>query len=84
MRNNNFRGDYMSIMMIEDQLITDNLEVLENQFTGHCEWCWGHGYGNCDNCKRLYHKYYIPLKIAELQKKNNLPVTREPKNKTER
>lgn len=36
----------------------------------------GHGYGNCDVCKRGYHKLYIPLRIAEKQQELGLAETR--------
>ena len=28
-----------------------NKEDLQNYFKGYCEWCWGHGYGDCDKCR---------------------------------
>lgn len=61
----------MSIMSIEDQLIlNESSEVLKKQFEDHCEWCWTYGYGNCDVCKKVYRKYYLPLRIKELRIKN--------------
>lgn len=63
----------MSIMLIEDNLVLDSgSEALKRQFDRHCDWCWGHGYGNCDVCRRVFHKYYIPLRKRELQIKNGL------------
>lgn len=29
----------------------NNKQELENHFSKYCDWCWGHGYGNCDICK---------------------------------
>lgn len=47
---------------------TDSKE-LEEHFNKYCEWCWGHGYGNCDACKKIYNKLYISLRKKELQTK---------------
>ena len=63
----------MSIMQIEDYLILDKgSEALKKQFDNYCDWCWGHGYGNCDVCRKIFHRYYIPLRKRELQIKNGL------------
>lgn len=63
----------MSIMSIEDFLVLDEgSEVLKRQFEKYCDWCWGHGYGNCDVCRKKFNKYYIPIRKRELQIKNGL------------
>lgn len=63
----------MSIWQIEDELILDEgSEVLKKQFETYCKWCWGHGYGNCDTCKKDFNHYYLPIRIKELQIKNNI------------
>lgn len=63
----------MSIMQIEDYLILDKgSESLKKQFENYCDWCWGHGYGDCDVCRKIFHRYYIPLRKKELQIKNGL------------
>lgn len=63
----------MSIMQIDDNLILDKgSEALKKQFDHYCDWCWGHGYGNCDVCRKVFHRYYIPLRRRELQIKNGL------------
>lgn len=68
----------MSMMQFEDFIVLDKgSQVLRIQFERHCEWCWKHGYGYCDICRKRFHKYYIPLRIAEKQKELGLPVTRE-------
>ena len=51
---------------------TDSSDSLKKQFEQFCDYCWGHGYGNCDVCKRGYHKLYIPLRIAEKQRELGL------------
>lgn len=56
---------------------TDSSDALKKQFDKFCNWCWGHGYGNCDVCKRGYHKLYIPLRIAEKQRELGLEETRK-------
>lgn len=67
----------MSIRLIEENLILDEgSQVLKKQYEAHHEWCWYHGYGNCDVCRKIFHKYYIPLRIAEKQKELGLPITR--------
>lgn len=54
-------------------------EHLKNQFDKYCDWCWEYGCGNCDSCKKDYHKLYIPLRISEKQKELGLPITRRVK-----
>lgn len=43
--------------------VIDKIEPskFEEWFGSYCEWCWGHGYGKCDSCK----KYYRQLKLAK-------------------
>lgn len=63
----------MSIMQIEDNLILDKgSEALKKQFDNYHNWCWYHGYGDCDVCRKIFHRYYIPLRKRELQIKNGL------------
>ena len=60
----------MSFFTIEDSLILDEgSEVLKKQFENHCDWCWRHGFGDCDVCKRAFNKLYRPIKIKELTEK---------------
>nr|DAO43709.1 MAG TPA: UDP zinc-binding RING-finger protein [Caudoviricetes sp.] len=67
----------MSIMQIEDNLILDSgSQALKNQFDRYCDWCWGHGYGNCDICRKIFRRYYTPIRIAEKQIELGLPPTR--------
>lgn len=54
----------------------DSSETLKEQYERYCDWCWGHGYGDCRYCIRKYHKLYIPLRIAEKQKELGLEITR--------
>lgn len=54
----------------------DSSETLKEQYERYCDWCWGHGYGDCRYCIMKYHKLYIPLRIAEKQKELGLEVTR--------
>ena len=35
---------------------TESKEDLQNYFKYYCEWCWGHGFGNCDKCKEALEK----------------------------
>lgn len=67
---------FMSEVIWEGYANTSSSEALKEQFNKFCNWCWGHRYGNCDICRREYHKLYIPLRIAEKQKELGLPVTR--------
>lgn len=55
---------------------TDSSDSLKKQFEQFCDYCWGHGYSNCDVCKKGYHKLYIPLRIAEKQRELGLEETR--------
>jgi len=50
---------------------------FKDHFERYCNWCWGHGYGNCDHCRKEYMKLYIPLRISEKQKELGLPQTRK-------
>lgn len=62
----------MSIFEIEDFLILDKgSEALKKQFENYCNWCWGHGYGHCDTCRKVFNKYYIPIRKKELIDKMN-------------
>ena len=54
----------------------DSSGTLKEQYERYCDWCWGHGYGDCRYCIRKYHKLYIPLRIAEKQKELGLEITR--------
>lgn len=49
-----------------------NSQELKEHFESYCDWCWGHGFGNCDACKKTYRKLYIPLRKKELLIKNGL------------
>jgi len=75
----------MSIMEIEENLILDEgSQVLKDQFDMYCNWCWGHGYGSCDVCRKVFNHYYVPIRIAELQKKNNIICIKNvPSNRTD-
>lgn len=55
---------------------TDSSDALKKQFDKFCDWCWGHGYGDCDVCRKEYYKLYIPLRIAEKQRELGLEETR--------
>ena len=43
--------------------------MLKKQFENHCEWCWGHGFGDCDICKKAFNRVYRPIRIKELTEK---------------
>jgi len=60
----------MAFWNIEDGLVLDEgSEVLHNQFKDYCSWCWGHGYGDCDECRKYYRRLYNPIRIEELKQK---------------
>lgn len=42
----------------------DNLTVeeLDIEFKSYCEWCWGHGFGDCDVCRQQKESYKDRLK----------------------
>lgn len=63
----------MSLIM-DENYFTDHKtsQDLKQHFETYCEWCWGHGYGNCDACRKIYNKLYIPLRKKELQIKLGL------------
>lgn len=66
-----FYGD----IILEGYANASSSKSLKAQFEMYHNWCWGHGYGNCDFCRKQYMKLYIPLRIAEKQKELGLPVT---------
>lgn len=67
----------MSFFTIEDYLILDKgSEGLKRQFEHHCNWCWYHGFGHCDICRKNFNKCYIPIRIREKQQELKLPVTK--------
>lgn len=47
-----------------------NSQDLKEHFNKYCGWCWGNGYGDCDMCRKIYCKLYIPLRKKELQIKH--------------
>lgn len=63
-------------IILQEYANTESSQSLKNQFEKYCNWCWGHGFGNCDLCKREYNKLYIPLRIREKQKELKLPITK--------
>lgn len=63
-------------VILEGCADTSSSQALKSHFEGYCDWCWGHGYGNCDHCRKEYMKLYISLRIAEKQKELGLPQTR--------
>lgn len=63
----------MSLILDEDYFTGHKTsKELKEHFKDYCDWCWGHGYGNCDECKKIYRKLYIPLRKKELQIKLGL------------
>ena len=60
----------MSFYTIKDFLTLDKgSQALQRHFEAHCEWCWGHGYGNCNICRKEFNKVYRPMRIKELTEK---------------
>lgn len=66
----------MAFMDISDFMNRDNSEAMKNHMNRHCNWCWGHGSGNCTICRSQFNKVYIPVRIREIQKELGLAVTR--------
>lgn len=44
----------------------DNAEELKQNFNKYCNWCWGNGYGDCEDCKNI-----LKSKIDELEREKN-------------
>ena len=46
---------------------TDSSDALKKQFDKFCDWCWGHGYGDCDvdkvveQFKKLKMRYFLTI-----------------------
>lgn len=60
----------MSFYSIKDFLALDKgSQTLQEHFEAHCKWCWGHGYGNCDICRKEFNRIYRPMRIKELTEK---------------
>jgi hypothetical protein len=34
-----------------DEHIFSSEDEIQNRFKEYCDWCWGHGFGNCDKCR---------------------------------
>lgn len=66
---------YLNVML-QGYANTESAESLKKHFERYCDWCWGHGYGSCDYCRKQYMKVYIPLRIREKQQELGLNVTR--------
>lgn len=62
--------------ILDGSVDTSSSSILKSHFDSYCSWCWGHGFGNCDICRREYRKLYIPMRIAEKQKELGLPQTK--------
>ena len=67
---------FYSGVILEGFADTRSSQALKEHFEKYHDWCWYHGLGNCDVCRKQYRKLYIPLRIAEKQKELGLPLTR--------
>jgi len=47
-------------------------EQLKAHFNTYCNWCWGHGYGNCDACHKYYNHLRYLVKMREFKAKKVL------------
>lgn len=36
-------------------------------FSQYCIWCWGHGYGDCDVCKKKKNHLLYLIKMREFK-----------------
>ena len=36
-----------------------SIEEYDKWFNNYCNWCWGHGYGNCSMCKKHYKQFRL-------------------------
>lgn len=68
---------FYSGVILEGFANTESAQALKSHFENYHEWCWYHGFGDCDYCRKQYRKLYIPLRIAEKQKELGLPLTRQ-------
>jgi hypothetical protein len=41
----------------ESLLRSMSAEESRERFKNYCDWCWGHGYGDCDICKKNFENY---------------------------
>lgn len=44
-------------------------ESLKKWFNDYCEWCWGHGFGDCDKCKKYYKHILYRVKMREFKER---------------
>ena len=42
---------------------------LKRWFNEYCDWCWGHGYGNCDRCRKYYKHLLYRVKMREFKER---------------
>ena len=47
-------------------------EKYRQRFQEYCNWCWGHGFGNCDNCQKAMKRQLLKGKLREFKKRNIL------------
>lgn len=40
---------------------------LKEHFNDYCDWCWGHGFGSCDKCRKYYHHLLYLVKMREFK-----------------
>ena len=52
-------------IILEGCARTESSQALKEQFDSYCDWCWGHGYGDCVICKKQFNKIYVPLRKNE-------------------
>ena len=63
----------MGWVEIESYLdVSKDSSKLKEQYEQYCDWCWGHGYGNCDYCKQQFGKLYRPIRIQEIKQRLGL------------
>ena len=61
---------FFSVVDDEDWEVENrSSEQLKEWFKNYCDWCWGHGYGNCDNCRKFYKHLLYRIKIKEFKER---------------
>lgn len=48
---------------------------LKEWFTGYCEWCWGHGFGNCNECRKYKNHLLYMCKMKEFKQRKQGDVS---------
>ncbi len=56
---------YMSDFDVVDEI---GEEQFDDMYERYCDWCFYHGYGSCDKCRKHYRSIKLSIKINNKHK----------------